>query len=120
MEENQNTSPEIQENIIWKRTKTVLKFWWRHFLVIPIIPILMIAIFKMDITAIFACFLAMGFFNVFDNLKCNYKKMTSTDTRPRFDEYKGLHHQQQWNSCLMGTLAYNSRTDIPGNPGYRN
>lgn len=120
MEKDQNTHPLREEN--WKKTKTVVKFWWRHFLVIPIIPILLIAIFKMDIGAIFACLVAIAFFNIFDNLKCNYKKMTADDTyaRPRFEEYKGLHHQQQWNSSLMGTLAYNSRTDIPGNPGYRN
>jgi hypothetical protein len=111
MKKDQNTSPEIQENIIWKRTKIVLKFWWRHFLVIPIIPILLIAIFKMDITAIFASLLAMGFFNVFDNLKCNYKKMTTdnTYTRPKFEEYKTLQQMYPGNSLLAGTPAYISR-----------
>ncbi len=105
MEKDQNTSPEIQENIIWKRTKIALRFWWRHFFTLPVsIPFLMCLI-TLNENAI-----SWGFFLIVAMcVDAGKFQKNNTYSAPRFEEYKTLQQMYPGNSLLAGTPAYVSR-----------
>ncbi|AIK95668.1 hypothetical protein [Candidatus Odyssella acanthamoebae] len=106
MEKDLNTSPKLEEHILWKRAKTVLRFWWRNFFTLLATTLFLFCLItgsEGTFTAGFWLILAV----IFDR-----GKPYVPERRFDHDEYKMMHHQQQWNSSLMGTLAYNSRTDL--------
>ncbi|AIK95654.1 hypothetical protein [Candidatus Odyssella acanthamoebae] len=113
MEKDQNTLLPSEENIYWTYTKIALKFWWRHFFVIPIIPILLLAFVRLDLTAVLASIFAIMFFAIFDDLKCNYKKRNPIDINSclRFENVS-LQERDYWNATLGGTPAYANNVSL--------
>ncbi|MBW8308891.1 MAG: hypothetical protein K0M45_04555 [Candidatus Paracaedibacteraceae bacterium] len=104
MEKDLNTSPHLEEYILWKRTKIVLRFWKRHFFTLLLSTPFLMCLVTLNENAI-----SWGFFLIVamcvDAGKSQKGNIRSTSS----EDYRTLQQQQPWNDSLVGTPAYISR-----------
>ena len=96
-----------QTNIYLQRTKTVLKFVWRHFLTIPVVSLLALGIIAGNENIIclmgFFTFVAIGL----DHGKCNRSTCGAPRRDSSFDEYRFTTTRiETWNPHQAGTPEY--------------
>ena len=103
-----------QTNIYWQRTKTVLRFVWRHFLTIPVVSLLVLGIIKGNENIIclmgFFTFVAIGL----DHGKCNRSTGGAPTRDSSFDDYRSTTTIESWSPYQPGNTAYyvNKSRDI--------